>query len=366
MPSSEISRQAIPAPGAASVLVVDDEQAVRQLMSTWLNRDGYTVVTAETAEHAVDLLEREPLAVALCDIRLPGHDGLWLADRIRRAYPETAVVMATGVLDIAPAVESLRQGVVDYLTKPFERGRLQDAVRRGVEWHTAAHQLRQSRESVDREIETRQARLVEAITALRIDSDERVDAMLALLTIENREGYAHAYRVAALTVRLARALDLSDEDVAIVGRSALLHDLGKLALPERLLRKSASLSTEDQRLLRMHPSLGSAILEKVPYLSTAAAIVRDVHERMDGLGYPAGRRGPEIPVAARIVSVAVAYDSMTRPAATPDGMSPAEAVAEIDRSSATQFDNRVVEALRGVIAGSQLAGLPTRHLHPES
>ena len=116
---------------ARRVLIVDDENTVRELMRRWLEAGGYSVTAAATAEEALGRLEMDaPPAVALCDIRMPGHDGLWLAERIRQRYPETAVIMATGVQDVGPAVESLRNGVIDYLTKPFGRDRLGEAVSR--------------------------------------------------------------------------------------------------------------------------------------------------------------------------------------------------------------------------------------------
>jgi response regulator RpfG family c-di-GMP phosphodiesterase len=339
-----------PVPVPPSVLVVDDEGGVRDLMSRWLTAGGYHVSSAPGADEALRLLEDSPPAVALCDIRMPGHDGLWLADRIRHQFPETAVIMATGVQDVGAAVESLRQGVVDYLTKPFGRDRLRDAVVRGVEWHRSARDSRRWRETLEYEMQSRQSRLAEAISVLHIDSDATLDAMLSMLTMSNRDAYAHAYRVAALSVSIARAMGLAEDEAAEIERGALLHDLGKLAMPEALLRKPAPLTIEEQRLIRLHPRLGSDLISGLPYLAGAAAIVRDAHERLDGLGYPQGLREHEIHIGGRIVCVADAYDTMTRPRVFRDAVRPAEALEEIGRCSGTQFDPRVVAALERVLA----------------
>jgi putative nucleotidyltransferase with HDIG domain len=329
-----------------AVLVVDDEGGVRDLMSRWLLSGGYAVSSARGADEALRLLEDSTPAVALCDIRMPGHDGLWLADRIRHEFPETAVIMATGVQDVDAAVESLRQGVVDYLTKPFGRDRLRDAVMRGVEWHRSARDSRRWREMLEYEMRTRQCRLADAISALRIDSDATLDAMLSMLTMSNRDAYAHAYRVAALSVTIARLLGVSEEDAAEIERGALLHDLGKLAMPEAVLRKPAPLTVEEQRLIRQHPRLGSELIAGQPYLAEASQIVRDAHERLDGLGYPQGLRDEDIHLGGRIVCVADAYDTMTRPRVFRDAITPPEAIDEIQRCSGTQFDPRVVDALK--------------------
>lgn len=342
-----------PAPDSASarsVLVVDDENGVRDLMSRWLESGGYSVASAGDADQALNLIEDSPPAVALCDIRMPGHDGLWLADRIRHDHPETAVIMATGVQDVGAAVESLRQGVVDYLTKPFGRDRLREAVIRGCEWHRSALESRRWRESLEAEMRGRHARLAEAIAALRIDSDQTLDAMLSMLTMADGEAYAHAYRVAALSASMARILGLGDEEISTIERGALLHDLGKLAMPEALLRKPAPLTVEEQTLIRMHPRLGSELIRDVPYLLEASTVVRDAQERLDGLGYPRGVRSDSVPLGARIVTVADAYDTMTRPRVFRDAISPTEALLELERCSGTQFDQRVVDALTRVLA----------------
>ena len=332
-----------------SVLVVDDENGVRDLMSRWLRLGGYAVSSASDADQALNLVNDEPPAVALCDIRMPGHDGLWLADRIRRDHPETAVVMATGVHDVGAAVESLRHGVVDYLTKPFDRDRLSDAVVRAYEWHCAAVDARKWREALQVEMRRRHDRLKATIAALRIDTDQTLDAMLSQLTTDDRDAYAHAYRVAALATSMARVLGLGEPDIATIERGALLHDLGKLAMPQALLRKPAPLTADEQTMIRLHPRLGSELIDGVRYLSGAAQIVRDAHERVDGRGYPRGIRSGALPVGARIVTVADAYDTMTRPRVFRDAVSPGAALAELERCSGTQFDAAAVGALRRVL-----------------
>jgi putative nucleotidyltransferase with HDIG domain len=331
-----------------SVLVVDDEFGVRDVMRRWLQAIGFSVKTAASAEHALEVMEERPAGVALCDIRMPGQDGLWLADRLRQEYPDTAVIMATGLDDVDPAVESLRHGVVDYLTKPFGRDRLREAVSRGVEWHRAACDSRRWRETLEREMHARHSRLAGAIGTLQINSDETLDAMLAMLTLADRDAYAHAYRVASLSSCVARALGLPEAEIAVLERGALLHDIGKLAMPDALLRKPAPLTTEEQTLIRMHPVLGSALLARVPYLAEAAAIVRDAHERPDGRGFPQGSRDDAVWIGARIVTVADAFDTMTRPRVFREAISLAEGLAELDRHSGTQFDPRVVEVFKRI------------------
>jgi len=331
------------------VLVVDDEPNVRALLKAWLQSSGYSVAVAASADEALRTLAVKPSAVAVTDLRMPGHDGLWLTNHVRREFPETAVIIATGVNDVTAVVEGLRQGVVDYLPKPFDRHRLTDAVARGVDWHRAASDARRWRDILEGQTRGRQAALAAAIAARPVDSEATLDALLAALTKDNPDAYAHAYRVAALAATLARALKLTPAEVQIVEHGALLHDLGKLAMPEAVLRKPAPLTAEEQRLIRTHPTVGSALVEKIPYLAGAAAVVRDAQERKDGLGYPNGSRGDGVWIGARIVSVADSYDTMTRARVFRDAITPAAAVAELTRCSGTQFDPRVVDAFVALI-----------------
>lgn len=333
-----------------SVLIVDDEPGVRHLMRRWLESRGYVVTVAANAAEALGLLEQVPVAVVLCDLCMPGPDGLWLTDQLRREYPETAVIIATGVNDVGAALEGLRQGVVDYLTKPFDRGRLCDAVERAVEWHRAAAESRRWRDMLEGEMHVRQAHVADVINAWPVDSEAELDGLLSTLMADTPDAYAHAYRVAALSASLARALELTNAEVEIVEHGGLLHDLGKLAIPEAVLRKPAPLTGEEQRLIRRHPALGSAFVERIPYVAPSASVVRDAQERLDGLGYPTGSRGHTVWIGARIVSVADVYDTMTRARVFRDALLPPAAFAELVRCAGTQFDPRVVEAFRKSVA----------------
>jgi putative nucleotidyltransferase with HDIG domain len=343
MPRSASAGSAIDEGLEGSILVVDDDDNIRELIAEWLATIGYRVVMAASAEEALAHVRRTPPAVAVCDIRMPGEDGLWLAQRIRIDAPETALIMATGVHDVGAAVLSLRQGVIDYLTKPFGRERLREAVMRGLDWHRAARESRRWREALEGEMHVRRQRLADALAALRIDDDSTLDATLSMLTLSDPDVYTHAYRVAALAVSVARALELPDDSVAALERAALLHDIGKLAVPEAVLRKPAPLTTEEQMLIRQHPRIGAELIRNIPYLSSAADIIRDAQERMDGLGYPQGRHAADVAIGSRIIAVADAYDAMTRPRVFRDAISHDEAILEIRRCAGLQFDPVVVD-----------------------
>ncbi|HET7698520.1 MAG TPA: HD domain-containing phosphohydrolase [Vicinamibacterales bacterium] len=332
-----------------SVLVVDDEAGIRELIARWLASGGYVVRTAASASEALERVHDSAPAVALCDIRMPGRDGLWLAQQIRHDAPDTAVIMATGVQDVGSAVSSLRQGVVDYLTKPFGRDRLRESVLRGLDWHRAACESRRWRASLDGEVETRRQRLSAALASLTVDSDASLDALLSALTLADPDAYAHAYRVAALAASVGCAMHLPPEDLAALERAALLHDVGKLAMPEAVLRKPAPLSVEEQDVIRQHPQIAADLIAPVPYLAAASELVRDAHERVDGLGYPNGSPASDVALGARIIAVADAFDTMTRPRVFRDAVTEHEALAELERCAGTQFDAAVVQAFKRIV-----------------
>lgn len=337
------------APSSSSILVVDDENDIRELMSRWLSASGYAVRTAANADEALHRVRIDAPAVALCDIRMPGRDGHWLASNIRHDAPETAVIMASGVQDAGSAATGLRQGIVDYLTKPFVLERLRESVSRGVEWHKTARDTRRWRETLEGEVAARRQLLFDAVDSLIIDSDADLDVLLCVLTNADREAYAHAYRVAGLAASVGRVMNVDDEELRRLERAALVHDVGKFAMPDAVLRKPAPLTVEEQDLIRQHPRIASELIVTVPYLSAAAELVRDACERVDGLGYPNGAFAADVALGARIIAVADAFDAMTRPRVFRNAVSPAEALAELERCAGTQFDAAVVSAFKQIV-----------------
>ena len=332
-----------------SVLVVDDEPSVRNVMRRWLESRGYAVTVAGDADEALQRLAQAPAAVVVCDLRMPGQGGLWLTDLLRREFPDIAVVIATGVNDVAAAVEGLRQGVVDYLTKPFDRERLFDAVARAVDWHRTAADVRVWRESLEAEMRGRESQLAAVLEAWHVDSDTTLDGLLATLTAATPDGYGHAYRVAALAASLAHALDLPPADVAArrARRAPARHrqagDAGSGV---------AQAGAADRGRTADHPAASGSRGAVDPADAVPGAgrdIVRDSQERPDGLGYPAGLRGDDVSLRARIVCVADAYDTMTHARVFRDACSPEAAIAELTRHRGSQFDARVVDALTVLI-----------------
>jgi putative two-component system response regulator len=277
---------------------------------------------------------------------MPGRDGLWLAEQLRRQSPDTAVVMATGVRDVGSAVTSLRHGVIDYLMKPFGRDRLREAVQRGLDWHRAAVETRAGRDQRQADAHERRARLAQAIAALRIDSREALEGLLVMISAKEGTVIDHCRRVAAGARATGTALGLTAAELDTLDRAALAHELEQLVLPESLLGRQDPLTSVEQELVRMLPDMGFALLRGVPYLAGAAGLVRARGERWDGSGYPDGLRGEAIPIGSRVLAVVDAFDTLVRPHHLRPALSEWEALNELERCSGTQFDPGVLAAFR--------------------
>lgn len=329
------------------VVVVDDEPGIRRLLARCLRLRGYRVRTAGTAEDALAQMEEEPAAVALCDIRMPGRGGLWLLARIRDAFPETAVVMATGAGDVSSAISSFRQGVVEYLTKPFSIERLVEVVRQAITWHVSAAEVGRWSRQLEHEADDREARLGEATRSISTDSDEAVDTLLLRLTLGDSAAYAHARRVSSLAVLLCDRLARPDAEKRVVRRAALLHDVGKSAIPDSIIGKPAPLTGEEYQLVRTHPVRAQRLLSGLPFLEEAAGLVRAAHERPDGRGFPDGLYMP--PLGARIIAIANAYDVMTNRRAYRPPITPDAALVELERGAGSEFDPALVSLFAALL-----------------
>jgi putative two-component system response regulator len=332
-----------------SVLVIDDDESLRDVVRRWVDASGFRAREADSAEEALFAMEREAADIAVCDITMGGRDGVWLASHIRRLYPHTAIIMATGQADIDMVVASLRNDVVDYLLKPFGRERLAEALTLGRDWHCAAAGIDTLQHRLQDRIRTRRASIAAELAEAQDNDHGAVDTLITMLQLHERDSRGHAVRVARLAVAIGEELGLDDESIDVLERGALLHDIGKLDMPSSILSKPAPLDDQEWEVMRMHPQVGYDLLKKQSRFAAAAEIVLSHHEAWDGSGYPRQLQGETIPLAARVLSVADAYDSMTQPHTQRPAMPPSLAIQEIERCRGRQFDPDCAEALGPVL-----------------
>jgi len=326
----------------ARVLVIDDDDGVREVLAAWVEADGCQPVTVASAADALAAADAHGVAVALCDVQMPGHDGFWFLEQVQVRHPDVAVVLVTGVHDVDWALRGLQHGVVDYLLKPFDQRSLSRALEQGMRQHRLRRADRMLHEQRAAELGARHARLVEAMSRLRIETTGQVEAALDLVAFRSDIWREHSHRVRHLAVALATTLRLPARQVELLGQASLLHELGRLVLPDGLLGKTGDLTSEERALWRRVPDLGASILEALPALHPAAGIIRSRFEEYAGGGYPRQLAGDEIPMASRVLAVADSYDAMRSPRSFRDALAHEQAVSELVRGSGTQFDPDVV------------------------
>jgi putative nucleotidyltransferase with HDIG domain len=327
----------------ARVLVVDDEAPVRSMIGATLQRQGYDVQLAISGSQAVEMLGQGPYDLVLTDIVMQDGNGIALLERIHADQPHLPVVMVSAIHDISVAIDSMRRGAYDYLLKPFEREHLVATVQRALDHRQALQDSHNYQQNLEQVVRARTEMLRQAMEDLEHSYDVTLEALGDALDLKDSETEGHSKRVTAYTIALARAMGISPVDIKIIARGAFLHDIGKMAIPDEILRKPGKLTAEEEEVMRDHCTRGYHILRKIPFLSEAAAIVYTHQEYFDGNGYPSRLRGNEIPVGARIFAVADAMDAITSDRPYRKARSFDEAREEILRCSGSQFDPNVVE-----------------------
>ncbi|HET6840839.1 MAG TPA: HD domain-containing phosphohydrolase [Candidatus Angelobacter sp.] len=325
------------------ILVVDDEESIREIISSMLSAAGYKTAQASSGMEALAVLNSHgEFELMLSDLMMAELDGIALLERSKEKYPDMPVIMVTAVHDISVALAAIRNGAYDYLLKPFEREQLLAMVRRALEHRRLKLENRAYQSNLESLVAARTEQLRQTMTDLERSYDITLEALGDALDLKDAETEGHSKRVTAFTIAIARAMGLSGERIRIIARGAFLHDIGKMAIPDAILRKPGSLTPEETAIMREHCYRGYQMLRKIPFLSEASDIVYAHQERYDGTGYPRGLKGDEIPLGARIFSVADTLDAITSDRPYRAAQTVAAAREEVLRYSGTQFDPEVV------------------------
>ena len=316
---------------AGKVVAADDVKANVELIAGLLGRDGYSVLTAGNGAQALDLILRELPDLVLSDVLMPGMNGYELCRRLKLA-PETRmipVVLITSLGEREDRIEGLNSGADDFITKPVNAHELRARVRSLVRLRRYADDL---------------------------DSAESLIRTLAV-SVEARDGCTagHCERIAAYATAFGAHLDLTDEELGALNRGGYLHDIGKIAVPETILRKPGKLSADEYSVMQQHTVAGDDLCASLRTLELVRPIVRHHHERLDGSGYPDGLTGEGIPFLAQIIGMVDVFDALTteRPYRTP--VSAAEACAELQREAQSGWRRRdLVEEFTALVATGRL------------
>jgi putative two-component system response regulator len=327
-----------------AVTIVDDEPSAQDVLVRAAALWDYPCQTASTAEQAVELLERCLTPIVVTDLRMPGRGGLWLVQEIRRRWPEVGIIVLTAGHNSDDAQECLRAGAHHYFFKPIKL----DEFRHVLETTWKSYHRQQEDQRVHSALQRavrRQTRRVRRTFLSAIASLVR--------TVEERDPYTagHSRRVRAYALQLAAALGLDGRQRRQLGLAAMLHDIGKVGIPDGILHKPDRLTPEEDRIIRSHPEVGERILAPIVRSRAVLAAIRGHHERFDGGGYPDGLAGDSIPLLARLIAIPDCFDALTTSRAYRPALPLREALAIIEAGAASHFDAVLVTAFLRIAPG---------------
>jgi response regulator RpfG family c-di-GMP phosphodiesterase len=332
---------------AARLLIADDDSCVRSILRDFLSVE-YECECVGSAEEALALLGRGDFRLVIGDISMSGMSGIEMIPRARSLSPDTLIIMVSGSQDVESAVGAMRAGAFDYVLKPFDLELVEVAVRRALDHQRLLESKRRYETYLERMIAQRTAELDGALQSLEGAYRATLKALVTALETRDSETHGHSERVVAFSLRLGREMNLSEDELTSLEFGSLLHDIGKIGVPDAVLRKPAPLTEPEWYEMRKHPLHGEQILGGIQFLGGASRVVAQHHERWDGSGYPIGLRGEQIDQNARIFAVADAFDAITSDRVY-RVCKPYEAAArEIEEWAGRQFDPAVVEAFRRV------------------
>ncbi len=329
------------------LLIVDDEAEVRGVLHDLLSF-SYECGEASSAEDALSQLRASDYQLVISDITMSGMSGLEMIPHVKVISPDTVIVMISGMQTIESAINALRLGAFDYLMKPFDLRQAEAAVERALEHHDLIVAKRRYENHLQELVSQRTAELDDALGSLENAYRSTLKALTAALETRDAETHGHSERVVTFSLRLGREYGLSSAEMKALEFGSLLHDIGKIGVPDAILRKPAKLTDEEWIRMREHPLHGQQILRGIKFLEGAARVVAQHHEKWDGSGYPLGLKGEEIDICARIFSVADAFDAITSDRVYRQGRSYEAAAKELDEWASRQFDPKVVEAFHRV------------------
>jgi response regulator RpfG family c-di-GMP phosphodiesterase len=353
------------------ILIVDDEESIREGVSRKLESEGYSCTIAASGRAALDEAARQDFDLVLMDIKMPGLSGMDVLPRLLAVHPDSSVVMITAVNDTQTAVQAMKLGALDYVTKPFDVDSLMMRVEKALERRKLVLENREYQSRLEQMVEQQMGQIRQyydgAIQALAReemalkklseappslgseDSDEVYLLMARALAeaAEARDVYSrgHSERVALSASEIAVRLGCPEDVTRNVHLAALVHDVGKIAVPEHILFKPGRLTSAEVGEIQRHPLRSVEMLRHMEYFKSALPIVAGHHEWYDGKGYPNGLKGEDIPLGARILAVADAHDAMSSPRPYRPQLSQPDIVGTLKKGSGTQWDAAVVDAL---------------------
>lgn len=327
----------------ANILIVDEEALAREILVRKLSGLGYTCECCEDGPIALELLKSKFYDLVLADALRPETGGVAFLKEAMMVCPDIAVILATSVVNIEVAVDSLKDGAYDWITKPYSLEEVTISVARALDKRRLLIENRDYQRNLEEQVASRTNQLQGALKVLEHTYHSTLVALSKALDSRDRDADGRSLRVTMYTKRIGDQLGLNDAQLKVLEQGALLHDIGKIGIPDNLLKKYEGFSDSEQKAISKHPAIGHRILSSIKFLEGAARIVLHHHERYDGTGYPQRLRGDEIDLGARILAIADTLEYLTSRPPVSLGMEFETAIQEIRNLAGTQLDPKLVE-----------------------
>jgi putative two-component system response regulator len=348
-----------------TLLIVDDEPQVVRSIERALRREDIHILTAGSGAKGLEIVRRQPVGVVLSDQNMPAMDGISFLEKVRDFDDEIVRVLLTGYASVDSAIDAInRTHIFEFLTKPWDGDLLKRTIQRAFGHHILTkenkrlqqltseqnRQLRQLNNGLEKRVAQRTQQLADAV---------REGILMLSLAAEARDDDTgnHVRRIQYLTEAICLKIGILQQDAEQIGFFSMMHDVGKIHIPDCILKKPGSFTEEERQIMQHHTIAGERILGDSSYYAVARQIARSHHEWLDGSGYPDGLKGTDIPLPARVVAVADVFDALTQARVYKKAWPISRAIDELNKKAGTQFDTDIVKAFIELVSDGLCEGL---------
>ena len=328
---------------ADRILIVDDEVATCEVLAQRLSKEGYSCVLAHNGKEALHHFYKENFSLMISDIKMPEMDGLELLKKVKTLGPQMMVIMMTGYAEVDTVVKALHFGAYDFILKPFDLDLVVFSVKKALDKKRLEEVVADYDQHLEELVEDRTADLRRAYGMLKKAHLDSVKILVEAIDAKDPYTRGHSDRVRKWSVALAEKLGFSEKRLESLEFGALLHDVGMIGIKDEVLRKQGPLNPMEYEHIQEHPLIGVKIVEGGSFFKDEIPMIRHHHERFDGSGYPDGLVGKSIPLEARIISIADAFDAMSSLRPYRREMSQEDALVEMEKGKGKQFDPKILE-----------------------